>query len=180
MALHANPSQWHITYLAVCHHDSNVHIYNGEHRITCKISRLKSSVLSTAFSLQVHGQIESLAGLLAICMNLQDPLFFAGCRNGTCLVWDARVGSPPVMSVKESPVGSRLSSSVIRLHPLQDHNYVISNALNSKVRPTDGERVVILQCMGYCSLSMTASFIPPCSIHKSGHTSGCADSAVQL
>lgn len=53
MALHADPSQWHVTYLAVCHHTSNIQIYNQEYKVTSKMTQLKSSVLSAAFSLKV-------------------------------------------------------------------------------------------------------------------------------
>lgn len=54
-------------------------------------------------------------------------------------MWDTRAGSSPLMSVKEPLVGSRLSSSVICLHPLCDHNYVVLNALNSKVSTGVGD-----------------------------------------
>ena len=64
---------------------------------------------------------------------LKDPLLFAGCRNGTCYIWDTRHGVSPVASITEPPTGTRACPSIIGLHPFHDHNYFITNALNSKV-----------------------------------------------
>lgn len=71
---------------------------------------------------------------------------FAGCRNGSCFGWDTRIRSLPVMSIKEPPVGSRLSSSVIGLHPLHDYNYIVSSALNSRVSEVSWQQIL---CMSW-------------------------------
>lgn len=118
MAVSANSCEWHRTYVAAGLSNGTVLVHSSDHRVTYKTTQLKSNILSVSFS-------------------LQDALLFGGCRNGTCFVWDSRRGPSPIMSVKEPPVGTRLSSSVINLHPLDDYNYLISNALNSQLSMWD-------------------------------------------
>ena len=67
----------------------------------------------------------------------QNSLLFAGYRNGKCCVWDTRLDSKSAVTFQERPAGTRLSSSIIAIHPLLDPNYVISNALNSNVSCSD-------------------------------------------
>lgn len=67
---------------------------------------------------------------------MQDPLLFAGCRNGMCYMWDIRLAPSPIITIREPVVGTATVSSIIGLHPLHDYNYVISNALNSNVGGT--------------------------------------------
>jgi hypothetical protein len=134
LALCPSSGQFHSTYLAIGFYNGNVHIYNSSHKLTCKLkaSQQKSSILTVAHSLQVG--LHVWCQLLQVMqLLLQDPLVCAGSRNGGCFVWDIRLGSSPTMCVKEPLVGTRLSSSVIGLHPLQDHNYIICSALNSRV-----------------------------------------------
>ena len=55
---------------------------------------------------------------------LLDVQYVGGAKN---------MGTSPSVIIQESPARPKISSSVIRIHPLYDQNYVISNALNSKV-----------------------------------------------
>lgn len=54
MKLYPHPSEWHMLYFAVGHNSGNVQVFSYDHKISFNTQRMKSNVLSVAFSLQVR------------------------------------------------------------------------------------------------------------------------------
>lgn len=107
-----------------------------------------SYIRSIAFAF-MYNQFLVFLTFLFFGIFIQDPIFFTGHRNGTCLVWDLRCHPIPSIALKDAIKSSTLSSSVVRIHPLSNSQHVILNSCYTNVSTVGfvGVMFEVLSCV---------------------------------